>query len=556
MPALVVLGRRSKMAGDDLAIVCIVTATIRLLEFVFLIPAAALTFEEYLGNSPDASACIGNRSGKNRAGIIPIPYLALSLFFASLGMILSLAMHRISGRGTPTQPELRKGLGRLFACQLFVMPLLLLILAAVGTSGVVYLHERIQCVGSLGAKPKWYKYLIATISCQYFEVCVYTIVIIAWLRFELRRRIIPRKPHGAKTIEEKAQEWNERCQCCCGATALCCCFSFGGKGIREEDFGSMARTLAELFDDGGTLDIVASDIVAGLMAISLEQEDEKRRCIEELKKDIKDPQKAEGIGGLDEATTSRAVVLTEQLKALLRLTTGDVEAGKIILGQSVPSSLLPGTSGGESREEDAKEDTREDAFMYRTNEEGHIKLAVSQFLSPDIDADCYAVAQGSYFLRYSIAVNTWKNYVFMNLTTNCCRLAFARCYELPKYSRKREDKDKHYKPVVIGENALGLHEAALLKVVGFDLEKVELCYAHFDNTVEKATYCILVDHLWKSVILCIRGSLSLEDYVVNLDLDPKELSSVGAEYGFDGTGEYCHQGYLSRAKWICEDLKR
>lgn len=555
MPALVVLGRRSKMAGDDLAIVCIVTATIRLLELVFLIPAAALTFEEYLDNSPNASECIGNRSGKNRAGIIPIPYLALSLFFASLGVVLSFVMHRISGNGSPTQPELRKGLGRLFACQLFVMPLLLLMLAAAGTSGVVYLHERVQCVGYLGTKPNWYRYLIAAISCQYFEVCVYTFVVIAWLRFELRRRIIPRKPNAPKTIEEKAKDWNECCQCCCGVTALWCCFSFGGRGIRGEDFSSMARTLAELFDDGGTLDIVASDIVAGLMAISLEQEDEKRRCIDQLKKDMKDQSGAEGIGGLDEATTSRAAVLTEQLKALLRLTTGDVEAGNIIIGHGVPS-FLPGTSGVESKAGEPRANTREDAFMYKTNEEGRIKLAVSQFLSPDIDTDCYAVAQGSYFLRYSIAVNTWKNYIIMNLTTNCCRLAFARCCELPKYRRKREDREDYYEPVVIGENSLGLHEAALLKVVGFDLEKVELCYAHFENTVEKATYCILVDHVWKSVILCIRGSLSLEDYVVNLDLDPEELGSIGAECGFDGYGEYCHQGYLSRAKWICEDLKR
>ena len=408
MPALVVLGRRSKMAGDDLAIICIVTAAIRLLEFVFLVPAAALTFEEYLENSPNASDCIGNRSDKNRAGIIPVPYLALSMFFAFLSVFLSLVTYRISGKGSPTQPEMRRGIGTLFVCQQFVMPTLLLILAASGTSGVVYLRGRIQCIGYLGTKPKWYKYLIAAISCQYFEVCVYAVVIFAWLRFELTRRLLPRNPDAPKTIEDKAKEWNECCQCCCGATALCCCFSFGGRGIRDEDFGSMARTLPELFDDGGTLDIVASDIVAGLMAISLEQEEEKRKCIEQLKKDIKATRETEVIDGLDEASTSRAVVLTEQLKALLRITTGDVEVGNIILGQGVPS-FLPGTSGGESRAGNPKTNTREDAFMYKTNEEGHIKLAVSQFLSPDIDADCYAVAQGSYFLRYSIAVNTYNN---------------------------------------------------------------------------------------------------------------------------------------------------
>lgn len=50
--------------------------------------------------------------------------------------------------------------------------------------------------------------------------------------------------------------------------------------------------------------------------------------------------------------------------------------------------------------------------------------------------------------------------------------------------------------------------------------------------------------------------MSLEDYVVNLDLDPEELGPIGNEYGFDGVGEYCHRGYLARAKWICEDLER
>ena len=569
MPALVVLGCRSKMAGDDLGIICIVTATIRLLEFIFVIPAAALTFGEYLDHSPNndaASECIGNRSGKNRAGIIPVPYLALSLFFATLSLVLSLVTYKISGKGSPTQPEVRQGLGKLFACQLFVMPLLLLVLAGVGTSGVVYLRERVECIGYLGQKPKWYKYLIAAISCQYVEVCVYALVIFGWLRFELRRRTLPRKQDAPKTIEETAKEWNSCSQCCCGVTALCCCFSFGGRGIQDEDLSSMARTLTDLFDDGGTLDIVASDVIAGLMAISLEQEEEKRRCIEQLKKDIKasqHPEEAGGIDGLGEATTSRAVVLTEQLKALLRIAAGDVEAGKIVLGQDMASFLPNSTEpDGKTKESSssvegtkAKAKARDEACMYKTNKEGRIHLTVSQFLSPNIETDRYAIAQGSYFLKYSIAVNTWKNYVFMNLTTNTCKLAFARTCELPKHRRKRKVAGG-FEPVVIGENALGLHEAALLKVAGFDCEKTELCYAHFDNTVEKATYCIMIDHTWKSIVLCIRGSLSLEDYVVNLDLDPGELGQIGNECGFDGVGHYCHQGYLSRAKWICEDLKR
>lgn len=196
---------------------------------------------------------------------------------------------------------------------------------------------------------------------------------------------------------------------------------------------------------------------------------ERRRCIDQLKMDIKasqHPREAKDIDGLGEATTSRAVVLTEQLKALLRITTGDIEAGDILLGQDMSSFLSREcTSNGKSRAKGTDANAREDAFMYKKNQEGRVKLTVSQFLYPDIDTDRYAVAQGSYFLRYSIAVNTWKNYVFMNLTTNCCRLAFARCYELPKYRRKRGGEEDYYEPVINGENTMSLHETALLKVV-------------------------------------------------------------------------------------------
>ena len=98
--------------------------------------------------------------------------------------------------------------------------------------------------------------------------------------------------------------------------------------------------------------------------------------------------------------------------------------------------------------------------------------------------------------------------------------------------------------------------ASVFSFLGFDTSKAELLYAHLVNAVGQAVYCIVVDHVWESVVLCIRGSLSLEDYVVNLQIDAEKLDAVGAEYGFDGEGEYCHKGYLARAKWVCEDLKR
>mmetsp|Transcript_865 Transcript_865/g.1339 ORF Transcript_865/g.1339 Transcript_865/m.1339 type:complete len:122 (+) Transcript_865:288-653(+) len=109
---------------------------------------------------------------------------------------------------------------------------------------------------------------------------------------------------------------------------------------------------------------------------------------------------------------------------------------------------------------------------------------------------------------------------------------------------------------IIGKDLTGLNEAAFIKVVGFDKSKAELYYAHLDNTVDQVVYCILANHVWKSIVFCIRGSLSLDDYIVNLQVGPEELGELGAEDDFIRDGKYCNGGYLASAKWICQDLKR
>jgi len=557
MPALMIFSYRSKLAGDDLSIVCILTATLRLVEFILLIPAATFTFQKYLAPSDE---CFGNKAGKTRAGVIPVPYLVISLFFAALTVLLSVAMYRISGRGSPTQPELRKKLGSLFAYQLFVMPFVLLMIAGVGISGVIYIRGRIECVGYTGNKPSWYSFLITVLTFQCFEVFVYMMIILGWLKFELRHRIMPKNKDVPKSIEEKTKEWDRCCKCCCKYTALCCCFSFGGRGIQNENFSSMACVLAELFDDGGTLDIVASDIIAAFQGLSMEQEEKKRKSVERLKEEAKKSQNEynpDDVEMLDQATTSCAVVVTEPLKAILKMSLAmDVEAG------TNASSLFRSKKSTEEGSNNT-EDKRENAFIYKGSPIGDgergLQIAIRELLSPNIGIDRFSIAEGAHFLRYSIALNSFKGFLFTNLMTNCCKLTFAKYYELPKYRKEAtalEHSDDAPERVVIGENALGLHEAALMKVVGFDRSKVELHYAHFDNDVDQAVYAIMVDHVWKSVVLCIRGSLSLEDYVINLQVSAESLDATGAEYGFDGEGEYCHRGYLARAKWLCNDLKR
>lgn len=69
-------------------------------------------------------------------------------------------------------------------------------------------------------------------------------------------------------------------------------------------------------------------------------------------------------------------------------------------------------------------------------------------------------------------------------------------------------------------------------------------------------YCIVVDHKWQSVVISIRGTLSLEDCVVDVLVDPKPLEALGRKYGFDAEGQYCHSGILACVEYIMKDLER
>jgi hypothetical protein len=67
---------------------------------------------------------------------------------------------------------------------------------------------------------------------------------------------------------------------------------------------------------------------------------------------------------------------------------------------------------------------------------------------------------------------------------------------------------------------------------------------------------IVVDRAWKTVVIAIRGTLSFEDMITDVTISPRCLEELGQEFGFNGAGEYCHNGILAGARWIHHDLER
>ena len=79
-----------------------------------------------------------------------------------------------------------------------------------------------------------------------------------------------------------------------------------------------------------------------------------------------------------------------------------------------------------------------------------------------------------------------------------------------------------------------------LRRIGCD--HAHLCYANFSNGIAATPYAILVDEEKKSVVVTVRGTLSLEDWAIDLQYVPLPLNDVGDTCGFDGKYHYCHKG--------------
>ena len=98
-----------------------------------------------------------------------------------------------------------------------------------------------------------------------------------------------------------------------------------------------------------------------------------------------------------------------------------------------------------------------------------------------------------------------------------------------------------------------MEHSIVLDTIGID--NAVLAYSHFKNGMSQTPYYISVDETHREVVLTIRGTASLEDAVIDLQLIPSDLSEVGARCGFNGNEQKCHRGVLTRCIWIYDDLK-
>jgi hypothetical protein len=123
-------------------------------------------------------------------------------------------------------------------------------------------------------------------------------------------------------------------------------------------------------------------------------------------------------------------------------------------------------------------------------------------------------------------------------------------------------KENDIDPIVVAEGARFLDMAQSIytwsrtQTIGsLSCNKCTIIYSQLRTEFPKTPYIIAVDHESQSIVVVICKTQSLEEFLSELLLEPKELEPVGKIYRFDGQHKYCNATMLASAEWIYQDLK-
>ncbi|OQR93427.1 hypothetical protein ACHHYP_02570, partial [Achlya hypogyna] len=151
-----------------------------------------------------------------------------------------------------------------------------------------------------------------------------------------------------------------------------------------------------------------------------------------------------------------------------------------------------------------------------------------------------AVSDLAHFSKYAIGIYGWMLYVWSHPWKGTPQLVLSCA--------------KRSRSYVHGDNWLHLHQSALQLETG--APATDIVYADFSNSVCKPAYCVMLDHDKRSVVIAVRGTLSLEDCLTDAIAYGCPLDDIAAKYGCAGRGEFAHQGMLQCAVHIMDELSR
>lgn len=561
MPAIFLFSRRTALGGDDLQPAAFISISLRIGQLlVLLIPIfermrqdviRAGGFLDYLLYDPNDqdSSC----RNSHFYSILTLTYSALTTIYILAAILLDWRIAHWSSQGSPTEREPRSSnVAQLLELKLLPFTIVLLMIWATGLSAVSSGKRYYRCVheserdNDSASTPVryWWVPLVILLALQLTEM------LFSWrYLFGLCRQpkefpaswggdeeAYPPDPINHELIEEM---WAERCASFCQFLSWISCFLFGGRELAgQAEFGDVARALADYLEYRGVLDVVPSDIVTGLILVRNIQQERIMNYRKELRLKATSIITTAPVLSVDARADSSE---TGEDSGLLR---GDTPSS-----MNLPTAIL--------RPTDPLIDE-----LDPVDRNGRL-------LDRNSFSDMQCLEEGARYASYALAIYTWVLYVYERPITGpigllargciaCCRRKYTRIH-----SSETEGQISGLGDVELpgigevefhGDNLCHTHRTSLL--LSANLSEADLVYAQLRSGFRDNPYCIILDHEWKTVVVSIRGTFSLEDCVTDVLIQPESLEKLGEEFGFNGRGQYCHGGVMNCVRNVYRDLER
>jgi hypothetical protein len=158
-------------------------------------------------------------------------------------------------------------------------------------------------------------------------------------------------------------------------------------------------------------------------------------------------------------------------------------------------------------------------------------------------ADVRRLKEAIYFFQYSIGVYGWPMYCFERPFTGCCKLTG----KLGDLCPCRGGNYQFDKP---SNDPCGCNTAAL--AISAKLSKHQIVHISNQNELFRAPYAVLLDNKEKTLVITIRGTMSLKDVLTDLSISLKEYEME--ERPFNILKTQVHLGMHQTAMNIAEEL--
>mmetsp|Transcript_15456 Transcript_15456/g.38468 ORF Transcript_15456/g.38468 Transcript_15456/m.38468 type:complete len:610 (-) Transcript_15456:2613-4442(-) len=607
MPHLRILGTKSILAGDDIRVPLIFAITFRIIEVVFSSvflaqvvgnPLVEQLFDEVVDQCLDLILITEGDDLSNALKNVynmTIGYGILSFSISIIGLAEYAVMFCLSERGTPADPRPRRWIGPLCSINLtltfyvrvgtFIFGM---ILASVYTEYCTCHDELVDVYNSSNNNTRTDSVRFLKDSnddantieslrsaCWMYESSYQAVVLGLYICqavdvvYGIAYNIILFCYHfPASYVMHASIAWNLCCRCCLGClSCLTCCSMGGGEAVRSGELKHFASLSATFFDGGGILDVTPSDVLVGLYItrlIHFVEEYDMRKQIEEngrnsIENSTIEHEKVYDSSSKKDHSLMTGVVIEDNNNTIVRLINKMPAHYAEDEGSCSPDSNQPNVSKSETSYDNEtinrNEGSQPNGILKgkkkkASSRASHIirrhvskqsstgsKLVIPHTLvpvlhrklSPENRDERYVIAEGARYISFAEAIYEWS---------------------IKDKTRVWEGTTYHKLHYETGDKAG--HAIEVFSIPGINED--DIVYANYSTGVIATPFAVVLDHAWKSVVVTVRGSATLDDMMTDLTLSMTELSACGQQYGFDGTDRYAHTGILKSAQWIADDL--